>query len=164
MPRIDVTQDAVLTAVVTRLRDFLGLSPRQCFEVLVPENPAPLPPSGDYFVGVAPGSSQFPEGEQIPANCTEEWEIVVTVYVRMRLDDANRDTHLLHDPRRGFFALKRKILQALVGKDLTDAEGNTFLRQWTYARAAARPAFDREKSIGWWSLYFGISWDWDLVS
>lgn len=165
MSRVDVTQAAVLTAVVARLRTALSLNERQCFEVLNPiDPPSKLPPSGDYFLSVAPGAGEFETGEQIAGNCTELWEIIVTGYTRMKLDDANRDTHVLHDADRGLFRIKRDILKALVGQDLQDAEGETFLRQWTYVRSAAVPQVSRESSIAWWSIRFGISWDWDLTT
>jgi hypothetical protein len=161
MSRVDVEQSVVIDRILSRLRSALSLNDRQCYQVINPLDPAL--PSGDFFVTVSPGAGSFPSGEQIPTNVTEEGSIVVTVYVRMRLDSAGHDDYALSDSQRGLYACKRKVMTALVGQDLQNLDGNTFLRQYLHILSNGRPDVDRKNGIAWWSFVFGTSWDWDLT-
>ncbi|MGP8263850.1 MAG: hypothetical protein ACLQMV_13510, partial [Rhodoblastus sp.] len=60
-------------------------------------------------------------------------EVIVTAYTRIMTDRTDHDENLLHDPARGCFYMKYKLLSALVGKDLTTATGDTILRQLVWA-------------------------------
>lgn len=162
MARVDVTQETVLKRIVVRLRRQLRLNRSRCYETLEPEAPAIQPVGGGHFVTVAPGDGQFVEGEQAPPNVTEEWSVLVTVYTRIKLDRLNSDQELLRDASRGLLVLKRKILKALVGHDLTTRAGDTFLRQLLFARHCNRPQHDSERHIGWITIEFGVPFDWEL--
>lgn len=160
--RVDVTQDAVLTQIVETLREKLGLNSRQCWETLEPMAPK-LPIAGDFFVTVSPGDGRFAEGEQQVANLTEQWVITVTIYSRVKLDSTDHEEKLLHDPRRGLFIAKHKVLQALIGQDIQTDDRNLFLRELLYAISCTRPQHDESKHVSWLSIDFGVDFDWDLT-
>ncbi len=165
--RVDLTQDVVLKALTSHLRDALKLNERNCYETFDPLSPA-IPKGGDYFVTVSSGDGVFPEGEQDAGNLTEEWIVIVTAYSRIRLDSPDHDERLLHDPRRGMFELKRKILKALVGEDVL-YQGNTFLRNLLYVKRAPRPQVVQipgssgNSGLALISLEFGVDWDWNIT-
>jgi len=172
MARVDVTQSVVLQRVVARLRDQLSLDPRQCFESLQAESPPEIPPGGNYFLSVSPGSGQFWPEEQVAGNITEQWGVVVTGYARIQLDSVNHDDRILHDDVRGLLEIKHKILKSLCGHDLLTADGDTFLRQVLYATSAGQPQIGspisngqprRDMYIGWISVAFGVDFDWDIT-
>ena len=123
--------------------------------------PPIIPPGGDYFVTVAVSHSTFAESEQVAGNITEEATVTVTGYSRIKLDPVS-DTNLLQDASRGLFFIKKKILKALVGQDLLDPNGCTFLRELVLARSSGQPNYDPDKGIGWVSIDFAISWDWKI--
>jgi len=166
MSRIDVTQDAVLQSILTGLQTALSLSDRQCFEVARPSDAPALPPGGDFFCTVAFGDGRFPPDEQVPGNITEETDITVSVYNRIREDSTGHDTYLLRDAARGLLPIKKRVLAALVGDDLVDDSGNTFLRQWCHVVSSHIDILQVGKeslNYGLLQLVFGISWDWDLT-
>lgn len=165
MDRIDVTQDVVLARVVARLRESLGLDERHCFETDNPDK-IEVPRSGGYYVTVYIGPGQFDVANQIgggAAQCTEAIQVVVTGYSRVRLDPVDEGMKQFHAASRGLYVLKAKILKALVGQDLADEDGNTFLRQLVYATRAAVPVIDKDKGQGKIAVEFGVEWDWDLT-
>lgn len=168
MARIDVDQTTVLEALISRLKDRLQLSDSHCYETVNPLDPGPAPPGGDFFVTVSTGDGSFDEDMQIGGGedqLREECEVTVTGYSRIKLDRTGHDKKLLHDEIRGLLkAIKGKILKALVGQDLQDDDDNYFLRDHIRARRSSQPDHDREKGIGWISLTFVVSWDWDLSS
>ena len=167
MARINITQADVFQSILTRLQTALGLNDRQCFAVARPQDAPPIPPGGDYFATVAFGNGSFPDGEQTPANITEDTQAIVTVYNRLRTDSTNQDAYLLMDATRGLMPLKKLVLAALVGQDLTNKANQTFLRQWCHV---TRSSIDIVKlgdgdgmPYGQLQLDFGISFDWDLT-
>lgn len=166
MARIDVSQDEVIESIVLRLRTLHTLGERQCYETIEPLSPAIVPPGGDFWLTVSPGGGQFDESMQIgggQSQLMEDAEVIVTGYSRVRLDSTDHDAKLLRDASRGLLVVKKKILQ-LVADDLVLPAPSTdvFLRQFVVARSATAPQYDSDKSIGWLSIYFGISYDWDL--
>lgn len=163
MGRADVTQDAILERFVARLRDQLDLNKSTCYETINPESPS-LPKSGDFFCTVNPGESAFVDGEQDVGNVTEQWNVDVTVYSRVRLDPADHDEELFRNERRGLFVLKQKVLKALVGWDPQTKSRQEFVRQLIYATHAKPPQYDRDQGIGWLTITFAVDFDWDLES
>lgn len=169
MPRIDVTQDVVLERIVDRLRSQLDLSDERCYDTLDPNSPPLVPPGGEYFIIVSPGTGRFVEGEQAPPNVTEEWTITVTLYVRVHLDRTGRDAEVLRNAGRGLFGVKWLVLRALVGHDLATDDEDTFLRQLCYATGTAAPeVVEGRREMGALFLYrlqleFAIEFDWDLT-
>jgi len=157
-----VTQQEVIDAVMTQLRSSLGLNTNQVFEVIDPLAPPSIPPGGDFFVTLAVAHGTFAEHEQVPGNVTEDGMITVTGYSRIKLDSSS-DTKLLHDDTRGLLVIKRKILKALVGVDLQTDAGARFLRELVLAKVSSQPNYDPDKGIGWLSMDFGVSWDWDIT-
>ena len=165
--RVDVEQSVVYSAVVARLRTALGLTDRQCYEVTDPNAAPILPTGGDCILTVSPGSGGFVDEEQVIGNTTEFTEVIVSGYTRIRTDSTNSDKFLLLDEQRGLFAIKKKILKALVGQDLEDTEGNKFLRQVCFATRADVPQMVERNDTG--NIYgcirvtFGVMFDWDLT-
>lgn len=157
----------MLEAITSHLRAALDLNERNCYETFDPMSPA-IPKGGDYFVTIAPGDGAFAQGEQDANNLTEEWIVLVTAYSRVKLDSPDHDERMLHEPRRGLFELKRKILKALVGED-PEYKGNTFLRNLLYVTRAPRPQVlqipggSSNSGLAVISLEFGIDWDWDIT-
>jgi len=163
MSRVDVTEIEVVTAILARLRSQLKLSENQCWFTTDPSIIPDLPPGGEYFATVAIGDGQFPDGEQIAGNITEDTSIGVTIYSRMRLDRTDKDIALLAKKDNGLFALKKKVLAALVGHDLTNEDDDTFLRQLLHALDCTRPVYDKTKAVGYLTIAFGVSFDWELT-
>src|SRR6185437_6609409 len=104
------------------------------------------------------------EGSQSPEQLYEVMFVTVTVYSRLKTDRAGTEEHLLRDSRRGLLQIKKRVLRALVGKDLEDEEGNHFLREFVCVRRAGRPEYDNKKGIGWLQLTFLLGFDWDLTT
>jgi len=127
-----------------------------------------VPIAGDWWCTVAAGDGQFVEGNQEPGQCSEESEVIVTAYTRIMTDRTDHAENLLHDPQRGCLFMKRKLLSALVGKDLQTSTGDFFLRQWLWAARSSRPKAGNHSEtgelIGSIQLTFRIEFDWDLES
>lgn len=172
--RVDVTQATILESVLAELRTSLTLNESQCFEVADPAEIPPLPPGGDYFLTVAWGASDYSEDEQVPASLIgatvnslghvlEFSTLEVTIHTRTKLDRAGHDRYLLLEEKRGLLRLKPKVIGALVGKDLTDLEGNTFLRDEIAIRRSRPPEVWVQRSnstvVGRLSLTFSCHFD-----
>lgn len=171
MARIDVTESTVLARIVARLQGQLSLNARQCFETVQADSPPEIPVGGGYFVAVAPGPGSFVPEEQVAGNITEDWSVTVTAFTRVQLDSAGHDTAVLRDTSRGLLELKRRLLKALCGHDLTTESGDTLLRQYLYAQHCSAPQIgaplragraDGSVWVGWISITFGVSFDWDI--
>jgi len=169
MARIDVTQATVLQRIVERLRSQLSLPEQRCYETLDADSPLVVPPGGEFFLTISPGQGRFVEGEQAIGNVTEEWTVIVAAFIRIHLDEAGRDLEVLLQTGRGMFPIKRRILAALVGHDLTDDNGETFLRNLLYVIAVAAPrVIEGGRTSGPLSLYqmtleIGVDFDWELT-
>lgn len=166
MARIDVEQSDVLAAVIARLRDTLSLSDRHCYEVARAADAPSIPPGGDYWLTVAPGPGDFAEEEQAPGNVTESTDVIVTAYSRIKTDSTGHDHYMLVDDSRGLLKIKKLILGALCGQDLTNDSGNTFLRQTCFARRSTAPDLVRlqgsDNAFGSIQITFGVPFDWSL--
>lgn len=172
MSRVDVDQVQVLTSFVDALRLELPLTDRTCYITLDPPGLASFIPAGDWWVTVSPGEGVFVDGEQVAPNVTEEMTVTVTVYTRLRLDHVGNDTMLILDGLRGLYPLKKKILSAMIGRDLTlpwktDAGAETFLRALVRVVHSSAPQVavakhDASLAIGFVTLTFVLPFDWDL--
>jgi hypothetical protein len=163
--RIDSTQDAILKAVVDRLREILQLSKALCYETLEPLVDPPIPKGGEYFLTVSPGDSVFDEALQAGGGrfqLTEMGSVTVTAYAKIRLDAGDRVTEVLHTVGRGMMPIKLRILDALVGHDLADAAGDLLLRHPIYAMRSWRPQYNAESGIARVAVGFGTDFDWDM--
>lgn len=119
-------------------------------------------PGGAFWLSIAISDGQFPLEEQFPEQCREDLRFVVTGYTRMQLDEGGRDRKLLTDLTRGLFAIKRKIL-SIVGEELARKDKTPISADRVYAVSAAKPDHDASKGIGWISVTFGVSYDWNLT-
>jgi hypothetical protein len=167
MARVDISQADVLQAILLRLQTALALSDRQCYPVARPQDAPSIPMGGDYWLTVSPGAGNFGPEEQADGNVTEDSDVTVTAYTRIKTDSVGHDTDLLLDAARGLLPIKKAILKALVGHDAVDADGNTFLRQLLYAQTATAADIvklpNTEAAFGRLSITFGLSWDWSLT-
>jgi hypothetical protein len=145
----------------------LTLTERQCYAVARPQDVPAIPPGGDYWLTVSLGSGDFADEEQVAGNVTEDTEIIVSGYTRIKTDSTSHDGFLLMDDARGLLAIKKKILGALVGQDLADEDGDEFLRQWLHARRCEAPdlvvAGRDGVNCGVIRITFGVSFDWKLT-
>lgn len=163
MPRIDSNLTAVLDAVIKRLREQLSLSDSTCF-LCLSDDVTPKTTS-DVFLTVSPDGGEFDQGhfdgggdEQL----TVEGGVRVTIHSTLKLDRTGHDSELLSNASRGVLSVMHEVLRALTGHDLViDTDGNTTLRRLIAPRGFERPERSGER-LGRISLYFGLSFDWEL--
>jgi len=163
MARIDVDQDTVLTRLVAHLQSTLSLNARQCFPVVDPDQPPELPVGGTFFVGVGVAEGQLFPDEQISGNISEDSDVEVTGYSRIHLDSADHDEKLYQETNRGTLILKKKLIKAVAGVDLTTAGGDNFLRQPMYVKRASRTQYDGDQMIAWITITIGVDFDCDIT-
>lgn len=159
---IPTTQEAVLQAIVDRLREQLDLNPSTCFLSIDPEPCANI--SHNLFLTVSPDGGQFREGEFAGAGenlVIENTHAVITIFSQIRLDRVEHATSFLTDNARGVLTMKRKVLKALAGHILVDTDGNALLVDYLEPVSAPRPQSDRAK-IGDVQLWFSTNFHWDL--
>lgn len=168
MAIIDTNQVTILDAILQELRLSLGLNESTCFEVADPEEMPPLPPGGDYFLTVAWEDSDYNPDEQTastvsPGHILEFSRVAVTINTRPKLDRAGHDQKLLVEEKRGLLAIKPRVIGALAGKDLTDDEGNSLLRDILFVEHAGRAqVYVRQADssvVGRLSITFGVHFD-----
>lgn len=164
--RIDVTQDDALLSILTRLRTYMGLDDRNCYEVEDANDIPRIPIGGDFWLTVAAGDGEFETGEQDYSSTTERSTFIVTIYTRIQTDSTDHAEQRIHDPDRGLIPLKRRVLQALVGHDPVTSEGDAFVRHLIHAIRATRPTTGNHESsgvaLGQLQITFGLIFDWDL--
>lgn len=175
MPRADVDQSDVLTAVVSYLRTQLTLNETRCYEVIDPNEEPPFPISGDYWLQIALGSGQFDDSLMTGAVREQlcEWmTITVGMYTRVYLDQTGHAREMLIKAGRGIVRIKRMVLNAFAGADLT-VGGSTFGRElWrptfcTEAHHVATSGVEGAANAGGIEmlrmlLTFRCGFDWDL--
>ena len=154
------------------LRLELRLTDRTCILTLDPPGLASFIPASDWWVTVTPGEGVFVDGEQQSPNVTEEMSVTTTIYTRIRLDHVGNDDKLILDGIRGLYPLKKNVLAATIGRDLTlpwksDAAAATFLRALVRVVHSSAPQVavsknDSHLAIGFVTLTFMLSFDWDL--
>lgn len=171
MGRADVTQDVVLQRITSILRNALGLNESTCYETLEPPGYTAIP-AASFWITIRPGHGHFHENEQSPVQCIETWNVQVTLYAKVALDRAGHDRETLLEAARGLYPNKLKVLKALVGIDPTTdgtTDGDTFVRQLVYCTGCSMPQVASientpNRGIGYMTLDFDFSWDWDLRS
>ena len=196
MARVDITEAEVMEIVIDHLRTTLELNERECYETVSPLTP-PLTPLSEWWLSVSPGEGNYDEAMQSGGGrnqVTEEWQLLVTGYTRIRLDSTDRDMQLLREANRGLLQIKRRILDTMAQVDLrkpfpntsiagwddmTTAEkiiaareaargrlantlGDTFQRKYLVVRHAGKPEYDEKNQVGWQTVFFEMSHDWDL--
>ncbi len=127
-------------------------------------------PASDWWLTVTPGEGVFVDGEQAFPNVTEEFNVVVCIYTRIRLDHTGEDRVLVLHGARGLYALKQKIMSVMIGQDLTlswrdEAGADTFLRAMVRLVHASAPTVsvvpsDTRLTIGFMTLTFVLPFDW----
>lgn len=167
--RVDIQEVDVYTSILTRLRSQLGLNTSNCSLSISPDDGDVVTPTGgNYFLNVGPGGGEFPADAQEgggDSQCTENLTVLVAIYTKIRTDSVTEDTQTLTEATRGLLAIKRKVLKALVGFDLLDAAGHSFLRKLVLASHTMRPGIRRNKNgLAWLTVAFVIGFDHDLAS
>jgi hypothetical protein len=116
-----LTDDVQLTifgSLLAYLRSALELDASRCFEVAKASDLPTIPPGHDWFLTVCWGDSTYVMGEQFVGNITEEPEIILTLYTRLKSDQAGHDQYLLRDSAAGLFALRNQVITAMVSTGL----------------------------------------------
>jgi hypothetical protein len=117
------------------------------------------------FLCVAPTDAEFPEEIQIGGGamtCMEWGAVGVWIFSDSRLDQVGHMAAALYDENEGLLELKRRVLRALVGQDLTGGDGaQPLLAELVPAKQFDKP---RKNPQGLWfiKLVFGALFMWDL--
>ena len=161
--RIATTQDAVLLAIVDRLRLQLSLSNSQCFLSVQPEAQPTV--NQNLWMTVSPedgriDESAFAGGGQ--ETLFEETFAVITIFSAMRLDRPEHSISFLTEAARGVLIAKRKVLKALAGFDPVNGDGDLILNEPMIPTSCPRPLNDRQR-IGDVQLWFSLSYRWDMT-
>lgn len=165
--RLTNTREVTL-AVQRKLQNRLAdIFPEEAILLADPEQWDDGPPASvaeSSFLAVCPGDSQFPEDVQsgaVPITVEEIGTAEVTIYSSMRLDRTGSMPAAVWDETEGLLELKRRVILALAGADLTGDNALPLLSQLIPVRTADKP---RKDSTGRYYLkvVFGICYFWDL--
>jgi hypothetical protein len=165
MARIPTTQSTVLERVVARIIEAVPpLNATTCFLSLDPEPDQRL--SQNLFCTVSPMGGEFDQGALAGGGFHTPFEnsgVIVSVWSAMALDRPEHAAKVLNDATRGLLRIKRKLLRALTGHDLLDADGNGILIDLMAPLQAQHPraGSSHEKLTGF-SLTFSTNFEWDL--
>ena len=99
----DAIQLTIFANLIAGLQQVLGLDPSRCFEVAKASDVPTIPPGNDWFLTICWGDSSWPAGEQVPGNMTEEPDLTITIYTRLKSDQAGHDMLLSATSRRASF-------------------------------------------------------------
>lgn len=197
MARVDVDQGEVLTAFVTYIRAALNddvsfsVNDRTVYETLSANDPPVhwVGTEDSWHILVSPGPGQF-DAELFfgggRRQLMEAWNVVVGIYTRIDLDESGHDHEALLKTGRGILRLKKLVLDAVTGRDLTitglDAEQSessttTAAEEMVFQRELIRPVYATQPQylvpvaregeppgIGCVQMLLGFSvpFDWDL--
>jgi len=160
--RTTTTQDAVLLAIVDRLRAKLSLSESECFLSVHPEGQPTV--NHNLWMTVSPEDGQIDGSAFVgggAATLFEETFAVITIFSAMRLDRPEHSVSFLTEEARGVLVAKRKVLKALAGFDPTNTDGDMILNEPLIPTSCPRPLNDRQR-IGDVQLWFSLSYCWDV--
>lgn len=162
----DSEQSAVLDALAKLLIDSIPvLSTKNCF-ISILEDP-PQMPSDDVFVTVAPTAGDFPEEFQDgggPNQCTEYTGAIISIFSRFQANRPGQERDALSDFARGILKMKRLVLKAVVGKNLTSAaDGNQVLRELIKAKKSSFPAYVNNEQLVKVGIEVSTPFDWNLT-
>lgn len=127
--RIDIDQADVLLAVTSRLRVELELNERNCYLVLSAADPPAhwIGNEDNWQVLVSGSAGTFDQGlfegggrRQV----MEAWTFAVGIYTRIDLDESSHWKEAMLKANRGIYRLKKSVLHALAGVDLTIDEAD----------------------------------------
>lgn len=162
----DTEQAAVLDALVARLIDQIpALSTKNCFLSIL-EDP-PNYASDNVFLTVAPSAGIFPDEFQDGGGehqCTEETGAVISIFSRFQANRPGHERALLSDFARGILRMKRLVLKALVGQNLTSTDdANYVLRDFIKAKKSSFPAYVGQEQLVKVAIEFSTVFDWNLT-
>jgi hypothetical protein len=178
--RIDVDQSAVLSSLVTAIRngvtmpDGQSLEDKDCYLSFYEE---PYKFGGQIIITVNPGPSRFPEGFQIGGGakqCMEELDVSINIWSRHPPNQLGHDSTGLIDAARGIYQVKSRILRALCAVDLAanyppGTQGvQQFLRELLLITGCSQPEHmgikGENNTYSKLTVSIRLSWDWDLTS
>lgn len=161
-------RDVLLSVHAALVNGLLDIFPSETIVFADPDawdNGVPEQLISSSFLAVCLSDAEFPDDVQVGggAAATEEMSAVqVHIFSNMRLDQTGQMPAVLFDENEGLLELKRRVLRAIVGADLTGDNVNPLLSQLVPVRRAAKP---RKNPQGIWFLTveFGLSFFWDLT-
>lgn len=166
MPRIATTLATVLNSARQVLVDAGIFTESQAFLTLDPDDLMVAPPASPFcgitfnaFNQVMGTMDVEVDEDQEP---TMEGELLVACWIRVALDRANRDAHLLTDATRGASELVRKVVHALQNAALEDEFGNVIVwRTLNFMGFANRGKWSRDKNWRRIDVRFNLCWSLD---
>lgn len=164
MARIATTQSTVLARVVARLiAEIDELSESNCYEVAEPE--PTVERSHNLFCQVSIGDGRYDESAIDGAGFNQVMEsglVWVTIFSRMKLDQAQHAKQALYDASRGLLTLKKSVLAALSGHDLVTEGGDSILVNYMSPTSSTRPLKDWDK-FSTVAVAFTTDFEWNLT-
>lgn len=172
MARVKTEQWPILEGVRSHLQGKLGLDERQAVHSLDPKF-VTMPVGGDFWIAVCPGPGQIDDGlfEGGGREQTTDWfQVAIAAYSRIHLDETGHDRYLLGEATRGVVHLRKNLLDALAGEDLTiggDQYGRQLWQPTGYYYGVIHPVaadgrVDDSIHIGTVVQHFQQGFDWDL--
>lgn len=157
----ELTEAAVIKAVLCRLRAQLDLKDAQCYLVeTVGAVTDVITAGGGYVLQVSGGDLRFEQsdGEQDAAVLPATIDMEVGVLTRMQLDPGGKAENLILDTKRGLSKVASRVTKALVGWDIDDKlASKVSVNHWMKAQ------YDENKAIAWRVLSFSITFDMDVT-
>lgn len=162
----DSEQAEVLAALVKLLIDKIpALSTKSCFLTVLPV--PPHLPSDNLMVTVSPNGGTFPEeftaggGE---FQCTEDTSAIITILSRFQANRPGHEQALLSDQARGMLRMKKLILKAVTGKNLTSTvDANLVLRNLMAPRQSSTPEYVGDEQLAQIGITVSLMYDWALT-
>jgi len=149
MARIATSWENILLRV--KLRLISQISEAKQSTCIISDNPDDLPPKpgGKFFFIVSPPPSyafteqwEGGEDEQAQVHTT----IVVTVHSTAQMDAVGRAEQIFTHASRGLFPMSTKVLKAMLGHDLEDANGDNILNEPIHPSNCSWRRGDRARS------------------
>jgi len=122
MNAIPTKPATIYETVRQRVVTATGIDEAWVFLTPAPELVGRVPPSSAAFAAVVPAGVHFPESPQHEHACPVDVRFDVCLFSRVAIDRAFEGRKLLTDPARGLFPLADKVVKALAGSSLEDAE------------------------------------------
>ena len=171
MARVNITKTAALKAIIAHLKSDLSLEEHRAFYSIAPVS-VRVPQGSDWWLSVSGNDGEFDQELLTGAvieQCTENSSFTLTAYKRLHYDETDHHDELVLRAGEGLEDLAKLILKSLAGVDL-QSEGNEFSRELFSPQSISAPDVlypegedeDEKIGIGFISVTFGLSFDWDL--
>lgn len=160
-------QGAVLLAIRDRLIDQLApdFNNSTCYLSMKPVPPVTPSSVHNIFCTIAPDNGTFNEGVFEGAgedHVEEDGGVIISVFSRIKTDRVEHATEALTNATRGLLSVwKKRVLKAISGQNLQDADGNEIFDNLPMPRISNIPNLADDELVGF-SLSFDTDFDWDL--